>query len=102
MNPIAFGTTREPRVFAIIDRIGHFVVFVSRGIKPAARPGAWREYDPRKAETTRLEPATPAHLLGAGGRAEFFRLARPKNRNQANAAFFRSRLADMIRPRSSD
>lgn len=74
MKPIAFGTARNPRVFAITDRFALAVGRVLRGFKVHPRPAAWREHDPRKAETMRLSSATPAHLLGAGGRAEFFRL----------------------------
>ncbi|MGI9393464.1 MAG: hypothetical protein ACR2OY_02350 [Boseongicola sp.] len=78
MKPIAFGAARIPRVLAITDRLGHVfrVIRVIRGFRVKPRPAAYREHDPKKAETTRLEPATPAHLLGAGGRAEFFRLPR--------------------------
>ncbi len=76
MKPIAFGAARDPRVFAIPDRLVRVVGRVLRGIKGHPRPPAWREHDPKKAETTHLSSATPAHLLGAGGRAEFFRLPR--------------------------
>ncbi|MGI9388419.1 MAG: hypothetical protein ACR2O1_00045 [Boseongicola sp.] len=76
MKPIALGAARDLRVFAISDRLGQVVARVLRGIRRQPAPEAWREHDPRKAETSRLDPATPAHLLGAGARAEFFRLPR--------------------------
>ena len=57
------------------NRLGFFAR-LRRAMMPRRRPPADREHDPRKAESTRLDPATPAHLLGSGGRAEFFRLPR--------------------------
>jgi len=76
MKPIVFGAARNPRGIAIISRLVRVATRVLCGIKIQPRPVAWKEHDPRKAETTRLDPVTPAHLLGAGGRAEFFRLPR--------------------------
>ncbi len=76
MNPITIGAVREPRVFGICSRLGRIAARVLLAVKPRPRLAAWREHDPRKSESTYLEPVTPAHLLGAGGRAEFFRLPR--------------------------
>ena len=76
MRSLLTVATEPSRVFAIPERLGAAVRRLSHILKPVQRPSAYREHDPRKAETTRLDPVTPAHMLGAGGRAEFFRVPR--------------------------
>lgn len=74
MRPLLTVATEPSRAFTISERLGRVAKRLSMVLKPKPRPPAYREHDPRKRETVHLDPVTPAHLLGAGGRAEFFRL----------------------------
>ena len=76
MRPVLTVAAEPSRTFSISERLGRMARRLSRALKPKPRPPAFREHDPRKRETTHLDPVTPAHLLGSGGRAEFFRLPR--------------------------
>jgi hypothetical protein len=76
MKTPSVAAASAPRVFSISERLGRVASRLAGVLKPRPRPEPFREHDPRKAEPAQLTPSTPAHLLGAGGRAEFFRLPR--------------------------
>lgn len=77
MTPFVSGATRDVRVFSISEALGRLAARIAGAVRREPRPEAFREFDPRKqdpAGAPRL--VTPAHFLGAGGRAEIHRLPR--------------------------
>ena len=76
MNPFILGAVREPQAYAIPDRLVGLIKRVRSALRPEAEPEAFREYDPRKADAAETKSVTPSHLIGGGGRAEFFKLPR--------------------------
>lgn len=61
--------------FGVRDALYAFIHFRLRApdAKPD-RPDPFVEHDPRKVLGERARSSTPGHLLGAGGRAEVFRI----------------------------